>query len=817
MHDENHGSMTGEPPRRDPGLPPLPVPVTRPIGRDDELSRIPRWLANGVRLVALTGMPGSGKTRLSLHIAHEVQRLSGWPALFLPLVTLTSADQIASEIAHVLDIGEDDTPFIVRVQQRLNAVGPILLVLDNLEHLNGADAVAATLLDQCPELRLLVTSRHVLDLPTAHRYEVQPLPVLRGDASRLELRENPAVQLFAMLAGRTHFTVTDEDLPEVGQICALLDGLPLAIELAAAKVAELGIDGLLRHLGDHHELLTLEAGATDPRHRSLHSAIAWSYDLLSDDARTALNRLAVFTGGFSRESAGRVLYGAPALRPYVPVSDRNGLVTRDFAELAEQVTLPPLPPPPEHLLQQLVDASLVQTGTGSNAEVRFDILESIREFGLAQLETSGEATSSRLAHAVTTLQFVEIAGVQLWTDRTQSRHWLRLNEEQGNIRTALGWACDPANEQPTLAAHLAICAWFHFQLGGQVTEGRAWLERALALSGAPAYARFHMMNSLAFGAWTQGDADHAEELARHVIANWEPGMPDDLLGVAHFNLGLAFWRNGDFAQMAQHLLTAKPIFHQAHDLNGEGFCNLALGVLARFGGEFVQAQMLLDEAYALHTEAGHAWGAATARYLAGETAHDAGDLPAAANLIADGLRRYRDQGDIFGSGACIAALAVFATERNELERAARLFGAAFAMCEHAGVLLPPVDLERYQLTAATVATQVPEAAFQAGRSWSIAQATDEALALAAEVQAGRVPGPVDDPLQSLLTPDQRDAVLLLCEGLSVEEIAARLFRDPNTIYDRLARARQRLGVTSNRKLVSAVMALRTGSGPTNGS
>jgi DNA-binding CsgD family transcriptional regulator len=324
-----------------------------------------------------------------------------------------------------------------------------------------------------------------------------------------------------------------------------------------------------------------------------------------------------------------------------------------------------------------------------------------------------------------------------------------------------------------------------------------------------------MMNSLAFGAWTQGDADRAEELARYVIAAWEPEMPDDLLGVAHFNLGLAFWRLGDFEQMAEHLLTAKPIFHQAHDLNGEGFCNLALGVLARFGGDIAQAQMLLDEAYALHTEAGHAWGAATARYLAGETAHDSGDTSAAARLIADGLRRYQDQGDIFGSGACIAALAVFAAERNEIERAAGLFGAAFSMCEHAGVLLPPVDLERYQRIAATVATQVPEAAFRVGRSWPIAQATDEALALAEEVQAGRVPGPVDDPLQSILTPDQRDAVLLLCEGLSVDEIAARLFRDPNTIYDRLARARQRLGVSSNRKLISAVATLRSGSGTTN--
>jgi DNA-binding NarL/FixJ family response regulator len=148
-----------------------------------------------------------------------------------------------------------------------------------------------------------------------------------------------------------------------------------------------------------------------------------------------------------------------------------------------------------------------------------------------------------------------------------------------------------------------------------------------------------------------------------------------------------------------------------------------------------------------------------------------------------------------------------------MERAARLFGAAFALCEFAGVILPPVDLERYQQTADAVATQVPSSEFETGRGWTLEQAAREALALAEDVQMGRVPGPVDDPLRAMLTPDQLDAVNLFCEGHSVHEIAERLFRDPNTIYDRLARARQRLGVTSNRQLVAKVGALRSnGSG-----
>jgi DNA-binding CsgD family transcriptional regulator len=263
--------------------------------------------------------------------------------------------------------------------------------------------------------------------------------------------------------------------------------------------------------------------------------------------------------------------------------------------------------------------------------------------------------------------------------------------------------------------------------------------------------------------------------------------------------------------MRWHLVNAKQIAHDADDLNTVGFSDLALGVLARFGGEFEMARALLDEALAVHTLAGHAWGAATSRYLAGETAHDNGNVSEAAGLIADGLRRYFEQGDAYGSGACIAALAVMASERNELERSARLFGAAFALCEYAGVILPPVDLERYQLIAANVATRTPTSMFATGRGWSLEQATREALALAAEIEAGRVPGPVDDPLRTLLTADQLDAVNLLCDGISVDQIAERLYRDRNTIYDRLARARSRLGVKSNQQLVARVVAMRNGS------
>ena len=724
----------------------LPVPAAPIFGREDELARIPRWIREGARLVTLTGHPGSGKTRLALHAARQVRQDHGWPAEFLPLAPLTSADQIAGALARSLDVREDALPITERVQRLLVELGPMLLVLDNLEHLDGAGMTVDYLLGGCPELRVLATSRKPLRAHGERVLEVLAFPAPSLDESLALVRDHPAVQIFTGRASGGSMVVTDADLPDVAAVCGLVGGLPLAIELAAARAASLGIERLRVLLTEQGGRLDMTDGARDPRHRSMSDAIEWSYRLLSPAAREALDRLSVFTGGFGHDEAMRMLGGAPAIQNFEPLSrsmrrveERIALpdgpeespsqifnefrarvdpeYMEDISEIVARLSLDPVASDPSEVLGELFDAHLVRAHSDSGGGVRYEMLESVREFGYQRLRETGNLQGTRNAHSVIVYQSSDDAGVNLWIGETRGPYRQFKPEDHGNVRTALEWATDPANEAPVLAGRFANAVWYYFQLTGQITEGRMWLERVLELEDVPGDVRHNASNNLSFLSWTQGDIDQAEQITHAALAaNPEP-RDRGLMGVSYFNLALVEYRRGNFEGMAAHLASALPILTGAGDLNGIGFCDLALGVLARFGGNRPEAERLLDDALENFTMTGYRWGAATARYLSGEAAHDTGDTVIAAERIADGLDRYWEQGDVFGSGACIAALACLAAERSETRRAARLFGAAFAMCERAGVILPPVDLERYQATAAEVATKVPHTDFVTGRGW----------------------------------------------------------------------------------------------------
>ena len=349
------------------GIAPLPVPASLPIGRDDDMRRLQRWFGDGARTVTLVGQPGAGKTRLALHVAGHMQSDAGLPAMFCPLAPLSSATQIMNAIAVALSVSDDSATPEVPVKCRLNEFGPFLLVLDNLEHLDGSETVVAALLGACPEVRVLATSRRELRVAGERPYLVGPLPVPEQSATLAEMRANPAAQLFVNLAGRSGFAVVEPDLPVVCQICAHVDGLPLAIELASAKAAAMGLMGLERHLQDHRALLDISANGSEARTSSIRASIAWSYNLLEPEVQVALNRLSRFTGGFTMTTACKVLGGRPTMIDHIPATvDYEPNWTEEFHNLVSAVGVRSLRIDGASAVQHLLDANLIQSRAGAD-------------------------------------------------------------------------------------------------------------------------------------------------------------------------------------------------------------------------------------------------------------------------------------------------------------------------------------------------------------------------------------------------------------------------------------------------------------------
>jgi len=781
------------------------APLGQLYGRDADVERAVAALDGPSRLVLIVGAAGVGKTRLALGVAGAVEGRFGRRLVAVPLAAVGTRELVLPTIARHLEIGEDGSMPLDRLRRRLGGADRSLLVLDNLEHLDGVAEVVRELLDACPALTILATSQVALGLAGEALVTLEPLPVPSADASPAEIRSAASVELLVARASAAGSILTDGDLPILAEICARLDGLPLAIELAAARLPLLGVATLRERLA--HGLRELvRAGSGPDRHRSAADAVAWTYGLLGEDERALFRRLSVFTGGFTAESAVLIAAGSDATFPHAAGYDR--LVDCRLDELALVLDLPPLGIDALATLARLMEAHLVRAATGADGLPRFEMPSVIRAFGVEALEAAGELAATRRAHAGVVLGFAEPAATELWTARTGSTRWRRLNDEIGNLRAALAVLTDPTTGDATLAHRLVASTWFFFQLQGLSGEARTWMERALALPGGRVWSRAFALTGLGFVAWMQGDDERADAAAREVVDAAEGQVGPALRASAHFDLALVAWRRGATEEMVTRLLTARGLYTSVGDANGEGFCALALGVIHRLGGQPAHARVLFDEAFRLHDGAGHAWGAATSRYFAGEAAHDTGEAAGAAALIVDGLERYWEQGDVWGSGACIAGLAVMAVERDELERAAKLFGAAFAMCERIGAFLPPTDLGTYKRVAAEVRGRIGAAPFVMGERLTPAEAVASARELAADIAAGRGSRRESDTLRQRLTVDQLEVVELLCDGLAVKEIAAHLSRSEKSIYQRLERARDRLGVTSQDQLIATAAALR---------
>ena len=755
----------------------------------------------------------------------------------VPLAAVGDPALVLPTVAQALGVGEGKRPLPDRLARSLGT-RRLLLVLDNLEHLLAAAPDVRALLALCQTLKILATSRAALGPPGEHVVPVPPLALPAPDqpVSAARAERYAALRLFLerARAARPGFAPTDADVAAIANICRRLDGLPLAIELAAARVKLLPTADLLKRLERRLPLLTGGSSDAPARLRTLRDAIAWSYDLLAPAEQALFRGLAVFEGGFALEAAASVEAGREAMSGHPFAADGSLLPPYGlgWASPPPEILDPTFTPAPVAVdgpflerLEALVDQNLVRRMDPSPGDPpgvpRFAMLETIREYGLERLAEAGEEPDTRRAHAAFMLAFVEIAGQGLWGPA--HRGWLeRLQTDLGNLRAALDWAATQGAAEAETGLRLAEQLWLFWQTRGLVSEGRIRLATALAQGDTPPWVRGAALGVAGMLAWVQHDDDRAEELNEESLANFrELGHPAYIARQLFF-LALVAWHRGDVPRMAALAEEALEIYRQlvawtGLGRTGMGVCLITLAIVARGPGEAARATAMLDEAHELCRADGFGWGIATSRLYAAEVARDAGDLDRATALIAEAMDLYREQGDPWGTGAAIAGMATLATARGEAARAARLFGAADGLFDRVGAFLPTSDPAAFEQSVAQARTTLGEGQFTRAFASGRALSPDEAVAEARRVgragggrRAGaNAPRPDEAAIELAagveLTERECDVLPLLAQGRSNQEIADALYVSLRTVEAPIRQILAKLGL-SRRELVAAYAA-----------
>lgn len=646
----------------------LPPQLTSFLGRTTELDDV-LGLIGASRLITLTGPGGTGKTRLSLEVAARARGAFPDGVFFVALAPIRDPGLVATTIAHALGLPDGGSrSAIARVLDHLRD-RRVLLVIDNFEQLTEAASVVSELLAGAPRLSTLITSRGSLHLYGEREYPVPPLDVAdpAQHADPTSLARSEAVRLFVDRASavRPGFALTAENTLAVAEICYRLDGLPLAIELVAARIRLLSPQAILARLGNRLDLLGGGAQDLPARQRTLRAAIAWSHDMLGPPERSLFACLSVFVGGAAIDAVESVC-----------------------ADGADHDVL--------DSMTSLVDKALVRQADGVAGEARMEMLQTIREFAWEQLDSTPDAEAVRERHVALYLALAEEASGRLMS--SGKRVWLdRLDEEHDNLRAALAFCLEREDAEPSL--RMCIYLWRFWQMRGYLTEGSASMNRALALPGATADPDLHLraVESAAGLAYWMGELLEARRLYQETLrVNVARG---ERIGEANalYNLSFTymFLRTRDVDEGGRLGREALAIFRDAGDRSGEARALWSLANWAQGSGRpdaLILAREYGREALAVFTELDDAFLTGWALYNLAEAEFlDGGDLDLIPKRLTDALRIFTQAEDVSGYTLVLDALAAYEYRTDDRLRSARISGAVETLERQSGTGLNPIN------------------------------------------------------------------------------------------------------------------------------